>query len=146
MGIRQVTTEAEINGYIGSNLEIWRKLIIKNFAYVGEQVLNTARSTDSYKDQTGNLRSSLGYIIVEDGQVVQISSFETVKQGHEGSKAGAEYAKQLAREYPTGIVLIVVAGMNYAAYVSANGYDVHDSAELLADRLVPKMLKQLGLK
>lgn len=146
MGISQVTTEAEINGYIESKLEIWRKLIIRNFAYVGEQVLNTARSTDSYKDQTGNLRSSLGYIIVEDGQVVQISSFETVKQGYEGSKAGAEYAKQLAREYPTGIVLIVVAGMNYAAYVSAKGYDVQDSAELLADRLVPQMLKQLGLK
>lgn len=146
MGIRQVTTEAEINGYIESTLEIWRKLIIRNLLYVGEQVLNAARSTDSYKDQTGNLRSSLGYVLVEDGQIVKLSSFETVKQGQEGSKAGAEYAKQLASQYPTGIVLIVCAGMNYAAYVSAKGYDVQDSAELLAERLVPQMLKQLGYK
>lgn len=146
MGIRQVTTEAEINGYIESTLEIWRKLIIRNLLYVGEQVLNAARSTDSYKDQTGNLRSSLGYVLVEDGQIVKFSSFETVKQGQDGSKAGAEYAKQLAAQYPTGIVLIVCAGMNYAAYVSAKGYDVQDSAELLAERLVPQMLKNLGYK
>lgn len=146
MGIRQVTPQAEINGYIESKLEIWRKLIIRNLAYVAEQVLNAARSTDSYKDQTGNLRSSIGYVIVEDGQVVDVSSFEVVKQGHEGAKKGEEYAKSLARKFSKGIVLIVCAGMDYAAYVSAKGYDVADSAKLLADRLVPQMLKQLGLK
>lgn len=146
MPIRQVTPQAEINSYIESRLEIWQQLIIRNLAYIGEQVLNAARSTNSYKDQTGNLRSSLGYVLVQDGQVIQMSSFATVKQGQEGSKTGADYAKRLARKYRKGIVLIVCAGMNYAAYVSAKGYDVQDSAELLADRLVPQMLKQLGLK
>jgi hypothetical protein len=34
--------------------------------------------------------------------------------------------------------------MNYAAYVERNGYNVLTSAELLADELVPKLLKQLG--
>ena len=146
MGINQVTPQREINNYIDDKLEAWRKIIIRNLAYVGEQVLNAARSTDSYKDQTGNLRSSIGYVIVEDGQVIDVSNFETVKQGREGSRVGSEYIKSLAEKFRTGIVLIVCAGMNYATYVSANGYDVLDSAELLADRLVPKMLKQLGLK
>lgn len=146
MGIKQVTPQREINNYIDDKLEAWRKIIIRNLAYVGEQVLNAARSTDSYKDQTGNLRSSIGYVIVEDGQVIDVSNFETVKQGREGSRVGSEYIKSLAEKFRTGIVLIVCAGMNYATYVSANGYDVLDSAELLADRLVPKMLKQLGLK
>ena len=36
--------------------------------------------------------------------------------------------------------------MRYASFVSAKGYDVLDSAELLAERLVPDMLKRLGLK
>lgn len=146
MPIRQVTPNSEINSYIERKLEIWRQLLIRNFSYVGEQVLNAARSTNSYKDQTGNLRSSLGYVVAVDGKVADISSFAVVKNGQEGSKTGADYARKLARKYPKGIVLIVCAGMNYAAYVSAKGYDVEDSAELLADRLVPQMLRQLGLK
>lgn len=146
MPIRQVTPNSEVNSYIERKLEIWRQLLIRNFSYIGEQVLNAARSTDSYKDQTGNLRSSLGYVIAVDGRVADISSFAVVKNGQEGSKTGADYARKLALKYPKGIVLIVCAGMNYAAYVSAKGYDVEDSAELLADRLVPQMLRQLGLK
>ncbi|WP_418202507.1 hypothetical protein [Bacteroides sp.] len=146
MPIRQVTPNSEVNSYIERKLEIWRQLLIRNFSYIGEQVLNAARSTDSYKDQTGNLRSSLGYVVAVDGRVADISSFAVVKNGQEGSKTGADYARKLARKYPKGIVLIVCAGMNYAAYVSAKGYDVEDSAELLADRLVPQMLRQLGLK
>ncbi|MCC8036707.1 MAG: hypothetical protein LIP02_01005 [Bacteroidales bacterium] len=146
MPIRQVTPNSEINSYIERKLEIWRQLLIRNFSYIGEQVLNAARSTNSYKDQTGNLRSSLGYVVAVDGRVADISSFAVVKNGQEGSKTGADYARKLARKYPKGIVLIVCAGMNYAAYVSAKGYDVEDSAELLADRLVPQMLRQLGLK
>lgn len=146
MPIRQVTPNSEVNSYIERKLEIWRQLLIRNFSYIGEQVLNAARSTNSYKDQTGNLRSSLGYVVAVDGRVADISSFAVVKNGQEGSKTGADYARKLARKYPKGIVLIVCAGMNYAAYVSAKGYDVEDSAELLADRLVPQMLRQLGLK
>lgn len=141
-----MTPDAEISGYIERKLEVWRQLLIRNFSIVGERVLNAARSTDSYKDRTGNLRSSLGYVVAVDGKVADISSFEVVKNGQEGSRAGADYARTLARKYPKGIVLIVCAGMNYAAYVSAKGYDVEDSAELLADRLVPQMLRQLGLK
>lgn len=146
MPIRQVTPNSEINSYIERTLETWTQLLIRNFSYIGEQVLNAARSTNSYKDQTGNLRSSLGYVVAVDGRVADISSFAVVKNGQEGSKTGADYARKLARKYPKGIVLIVCAGMNYAAYVSAKGYDVEDSAELLADRLVPQMLRQLGLK
>ena len=145
MGIKQVTTDKEISDFIGSNLELFRFRLIRKMAYVAEQVLNAARSTDSYKDQTGNLRSSLGYVIVEDGQILDLSDFKVVKNGQEGSRTGTEYIKSLASKYRKGIVLIVCAGMNYASYVEAN-FDVLDSAELLADRLVPEMLNELGLK
>ena len=67
-------------------------------------------------------------------------------QGDSGAKSGIQYAKEVARQFPEGIVLIVVAGMNYASFVSATGRDVLDSAELLADKLVPQILKQLGFK
>lgn len=36
--------------------------------------------------------------------------------------------------------------MNYAAYVEARNYNVITSAELLANKLVPQIMKQLGFK
>lgn len=135
---------SEIDKYIEQQIERVTTATIRALMYVGERCLNEARQTDSYKDRTGNLRSSLGYIIVMDGKIVHQSDFAVVKQGHEGSKSGIQYAKELARQFPEDIALIVVAGMHYAVYVAAKGYDILDSAELLADRLVPKMLKQVG--
>lgn len=155
MPIRLVTPNAEINGYIERELEKVRESLIRDLASVGERVVNKARSLPSlpasaagkphqpsYIDWSTNLRSSIGYAVVVDGEVANISGFEAVKNGQEGSKAGADYARELARRYPKGIVLIVCAGMNYASYVSAKGYDVLDSAELLADELA----RELGLK
>ena len=83
-------------------------------------------------------------MIVKDGKIVQMSDVTTVKNGREGTQGGAAFARQLVKEFPSGIVLIVVAGMNYAAHVSARGYNVLDSAELLAEQLVPSLMKQLG--
>ena len=144
MGITQVTPDTEISEYI--ELIIKRKIdaMTRFMQHIGEQCLNAARDTNSYENQTGNLRSSLGYVIVLDGKIIDKSDFEVVKKGYEGAKSGLSYAKKVARQFPEGLVLIVVAGMEYAAYVSAKGYDVIDSAELLADRLVPRILKQLG--
>lgn len=144
MPIKNLTPEGAISDFIGQQVERITSALIYNLCAVGEQVLNQARSTNSYKDQTGNLRSSIGYVVAVDGEVVQSSSFEVVKDGADGSRDGKSYALELVKQFPEGIVLIVVAGMNYASYVSAKGYDVLDSSEVLADRLVPEILKQLG--
>ena len=108
--------------------------------------MNTARSSHTYRDQTGNLSSSIGYAVSIDGQVVQCSSFQVVLNGSEGAKDGLEYVQDVISKYPQGIVLVIVAGKNYAVYVSDKGYDVLDSAETLAETLVPRMMKQLGFK
>lgn len=144
MPIKNLTPEGAISEFIGQQVERVTSALIYNLCAVGEQVLNQARSTNSYKDQTGNLRSSIGYVVAVDGEVVQSSSFEVVKDGADGSRDGKSFALDLVKQFPEGIVLIVVAGMNYASYVSAKGYDVLDSSEVLADRLVPEILKQLG--
>lgn len=146
MPIKRLTPAAEIDRYVAGRVEAIKQALVYNLCAVGEQVLNAARNTNSYKDQTGNLRSSIGYVVSVDGEIVQMSSFEVVKDGSQGAKGGKEYALQLIKDFPQGIVLIVVAGMNYASYVSAKGYDVLDSSELLADKLVPQMLAKLGFK
>lgn len=146
MPIKQTTTEEQIDAYIAQRVNAVQNAILDRMSYIGEQVLNAARSTNSYKDQTGNLRSSIGYVIVKNGSVVRASSFEQVKDGTDGTSKGQSYAESLASRFKDGIALIVVAGMNYAAYVKKRGYDVIDSSELLAEQLVPQMLQELGLK
>lgn len=135
----------EVIDYLDKRIAAVEKAVLYNFGVIGERVLNAARSTNSYKDQTGNLRSSIGYVIVKDGRIVQSSDFAVVKDGDKGNKEGKAFARELAREYDKGIVLIVVAGMNYGVHVSNKGKDVLESAELLAEKLVPRMLATLGL-
>lgn len=148
MPIRQLTPKADIDRFIANRVDAMKSELLRRLHYVGERVLNQARanSIKSYKDQTGNLRSSVGYVIAVDGRVVETSSFEVVKKGHKGSQGGKDFALQKVSEFPRGIVLIVVAGMNYAQHVTDRGRDVLDSSELLANRLVPEMLRKLGLK
>ena len=149
MAIKQLTPKEEIERYVDEQVSRLRQVLLRNLAYIGEQCLNAARQTDSYKDQTGNLRSSIGYVIVENGRIIKASNFAPSDKGTDkskGQKVGKAYAKKLAALFPSGITLLIVAGMNYAAYVSAKGYDVLDSSELKADLLTENMLKQLGLK
>lgn len=132
---------------VGNNIE---RAIINTLMYVGEMCVNRARSVNTYQDQTGNLRNSIGYVIVKDGKVVH-SNFERTavprvakkpEQG-DGLVTGLEFAEKLAGGYPHGYALIVVAGMAYALEVESRGLDVLSSAELLAEQVVPRMLKNL---
>ena len=143
MPIKQLTSEAEINSFIEDKVKRIEKALVYNLSFVGEQVLNAARSTNSYKDQTGNLRSSIGFVVAVNGKVKNTSDFGVVKNGANGAKSGKAYAKELVRNYPQGVCLIVVAGVDYAVHVSNMGYDVLDSSELLAEKLVPQILAQL---
>lgn len=158
MPIRVVTPKGLIGEAIREMQERVRRVLIRNLAYVGEQVVNTARNLPSppatmagkphkpnYIDWSANLRSSIGYVLAEDGKIVSESSFEPVKGGEEGARKGRDFAESLAKEHDKGLVLIVVAGMEYARYVANKGYDVLDSAELLAKKLVPEISRQLKL-
>lgn len=145
MPITQLTPKGEIEQYIVKRTERMTMALAYNLQAVGEKIINHARQRHTYTDQTGNLTSSIGYVVAVDGKIVQTSSFDVVKSGAEGARQGRSFAEQLAQGVPHGIVLIVVAGKHYARYVSARGFDVIDSAEVLARQLIPKMLKQLGL-
>jgi len=136
--------------YVQSKVTAAINTVLYNLCYVGEQVVNEAKSTNSYKDQTNNLRSSIGYVVVYNGQIFNMQKFSRSGSGAEGDgsegvQTGTAYATKLAASYPRGIYLIVVAGMKYAIHVSNKGYDVLESAELLAEKLVPKMLTDLGI-
>jgi hypothetical protein len=141
--MQRLTPESAIEERIAFAIAMQKRRIIRQLHVIGEKCINHARSIDTYTDQTGNLRSSIGYVMVVDGEVTYISSFEVVKQGVEGASTGREFAISLAERFPRGVALIVVAGMNYAAHV-ATRYDVIDSAQLLAKRLITEMMQGLG--
>lgn len=146
MPIKQTTPMSQIDKYIQQQLKRQERVLINTLMYIGEQCVNEARSYNgkAYTDQTGNLRSSVGYVVAVDGKIKATSRFEAILDGQDGTEAGKEYAKKLVAQYPQGAVLIVVAGMHYAKYVAAKGYNVLQSAELKAEVLVPQLLRQLG--
>lgn len=121
------------------------RAIIRTFQYIAEVLVREARMKGDYIDQTGNLRSSIGAIILLDGQVVSRSGFEVVMGGSSGANEGLTYAQEIAAAYPRGIALVVVAGKDYAVHVAARGRDVLSSAVLKAEDIVPRMMRQLNL-
>ncbi len=145
MPIRRNTPQGAEQRFFEERLQRWRQAIVNTLVYVGEEVLAIARNNHKYIDQTGNLTSSIGYAVVEDGKVVKQSSFAQVKEGSKGTNEGREFLQRLISENSSGIVFIMVAGMEYAVYVEAMSLDVLDSAEQAAQRLIPQLVKQLKL-
>ena len=158
MGVKSNVNDfmREIEESINAELEKLRFEIVRQLSIIGERCVNEARSLPSlsrdnpaakyphqpnYIDDSGNLRSSIGYVIIVDGEIQALSGFESIGGAKEGAESGKEYARSLVANYPTGYALIVVAGMNYAEYVAANGYDVLDSAELIAEKMCKEIKK-----
>lgn len=120
--------------------------IVKQFSNIGEACIKIARESGDYNDITGNLRSSIGYVILVDGEVKVHGATKQYsgKQGNgaQGVAEGQALLKRLQSKFPWGVVLIVCAGMEYAAYVeNVRGKNVLASAELEAERLLNKLLK-----
>ena len=142
-----ITTAAEIDSYQKSVVKKIEGLVVSAFCTLGDKCVEVARSRaaeDSWFDDTGNLRSSIGYVVVRNGIIIKRSSFEVVKQGSEGAAEGKKLANKLARSCNKDFALIVVAGIHYAEYVEAmDNRVVLTSAEALVRRQLPIMIKQL---
>lgn len=147
MGVRLTSKLDEIHKVLLNEAVRVEKLTVRALAYLGEQCVRRIRDRPggkSWFDQSGNLRSSVGYVIARNGSIIQYSDFNQVKQGSQGVKVGKDLAEELARRYSNDYVLVIVAGMNYAKYVEAmDNKDVLASTELWAIEQVPKMLEKL---
>lgn len=115
--------------------------VFEAFAYLAEECVNRVRdrsADDSWIDRTGNLRSSIGYIITANGKPMVKGGFKPTSapdgNGAKGQSKGPSYADSIASQLAYApIALIVVAGMEYAVYVEArNNKDVLAATELWA--------------
>lgn len=135
-------SQGDINRRITNWVVSIEQRIIWTLAMAGEAFVNDARNIKTYKDQTGNLRSSIGYIIARDGEIIQ----ENIEGKTEGKTKAREVAKEVLRDNPKGFILIVVAGMEYAAAVESKGYDVITGSVPATKALLKKKIKEYGLR
>lgn len=142
MGIKPKTPKRQIEQYTLEQIRKKEQEIIETLLYIGEKCVNDARTKGGYTDRTGNLRNSIGYVVIHDGNVVSPMSFK----GGKGAEEGQKFIDKLKAHYKKGFTLIVVAGMSYASYVEAKGLNVLASSELKAIDMTPRMLRKIGIK
>lgn len=144
MGVKVAFSKDAIRGRFDAFLDKVQEQQIKRLQMLGEMCVTHARSIPreiGFEDQTGNLRSSIGYAVFVDGVAVH-TSYNEVKGGSIGAKTGEVLAQKIGQDMQ-GVCLVVTAGMNYALYVESRGRDVITSAEQLAERELPRMLEKL---
>ena len=122
---------------------------IKGLNKVGMDTVAAIRKSEvSYWiDHSGNLRSSIGYIVVHDGRIIG-KNFELVNgRGEEGRAKGESYAEELATQFPSGYALIIVAGMEYASYVeNVESRTVLAGGTILAKQLLQEIIDKYNAK
>ena len=146
MGIKAKFTQDDVRKRFDAFLNEIEKKQIARLQRLGEMCLVEARTNKGYMMQTGALLSSTGYEVFVDGVAIH-SQFDAASGAESnaaetGIKSGQNIAETIGKG-TKGIALVVVAGMNYAAYVEAKGYNVLSSAEHLAERELPRMLEKL---
>lgn len=107
---------------------------IEWLSMVGEEAYDKAMASHAFQSRTGCLLSSIGWGVARGGSIIRRGGFNQVLDGGEGVKQGVKTLEEAAS--PEGLELIFVAGMGYATFVEARGYDVNTAGELIIDELM----------
>ena len=144
--IRLVTSQKAIDELFAKAAKIIFDRVQYNLNYLGLLCIRRIRDRsgdESWYDQTGNLRSSIGYAIYSYGRKQIESAFDSVRGSSEGSEKGRKMVADLASKYSDTYALVVVAAMEYADYVEAiDSKDVLASTEIYAKSEVNKYLQK----
>ena len=137
MPSRDLATE-----YIAKCKEVIKTHTIRALSRLGNECVNYVRDRtpeESWEDHTGNLRSSVGYMILNNGEQVETGGFQPTKapegNGTEGQAEGEKFLKEVVTEIANdnSFALVIVAGMNYAEKVEAlDNKNVLSGAHLFA--------------
>lgn len=148
-GLTPLFTSNDVQRWSDKFKDRAEKKMGETLAYVGERFVTLARDRspeESFRDITGNLRSSISYIVVKDGKIL-FENFQrsgSGTEGNEGVNKARRLASILARTHSKGYVLIGMAGMDYAIYVeNMENKDVISSPEVAANKELRILIKQI---
>jgi hypothetical protein len=126
-----------LNSHLENFIEDKKNNLVEILKKAGEEAVDRSRAKAKTGPFTGggfgnitwNLRGSIGYVIVKDHQIID-RYFPPLPDGDQGTAKGIKYAEEIALLLDDGdIMLIVVAGEEYAYFVEAKGYDVISGSE-----------------
>ncbi len=129
--------------YLADQIKRIESILIRELEILVAKLENHAKRSAEYEDQTSNLKSSIGGVVLKDGRPITFRGFSGTS---DGTSTGLEFLNSLISEHGRGYVILVVAGMNYASYVE-NYHDLNvlKKTELKMERDLPKILKRLKL-
>ena len=146
-GLTPMWSNREVERWFDYFVERAEERIYRLLQRAGEEFVKIARKKGNYQDHTGNLRSSIGYVIVKDGDILTENYKLSDKEGsdkHTGLREAKRLVSELASVYPDGWVLIGVAAMPYAVYVEAiDNLDVASVATEHTEAWIKKQSKVL---
>lgn len=132
--------------FTGKANEIVRSAIEDVYAEAGIYVVYSIRSgqMSNWDDDTGNLRSSIGWAVCRKGRIVRKSRFGVVLNGSDGAAKGIALIERLASEYAHyDMALFIVAGEEYAVYVEAiDNKVVLAGGQLYIEKNITRRLKE----
>lgn len=134
-------------GQIMHTQSVYKNQMIYMLGFVLEELINHAKESGEYLDQTSNLRSSIGGVLIYNKKVISSKGFKPESGDSEGHIIGLDYINGLLSEMDDGFGILVVAGMNYAVYVEdVHGLNVLEKTKLKAQAEVPRMMQELNRK
>lgn len=145
MVIRMTTKASDLQSFLDRAAKRLQQSVLKALTKLGEECVVRIRdrsSKESWIDHTGNLRSSIGYSVFDQGRKFMSSAFPQVLLGTEGTVKGKKMIDSLAKEYSRVYALVVVAAMEYAGEVEAlESKDVLSSTKTWALSQVEQRVK-----
>ena len=130
----------QLNQYINQQAIRIEKALIYALEYHVTQLQNHAKKEGTYNDITGNLRNSIGGVVLKNGKPVTY-------KGIENSSSATIFIDSLIPRFPNGYVLLIVAGMEYATYVeNRHNLNVLSKTELKMKAELPGILAKLKKK
>lgn len=172
MPIKPMFNESTVKAYAKKKQEAYEAAVVANIRDCGNDFIKNARTRGNYTDRTANLRNSIGYVIFKDGEVLESvypndarpNPLYATDEGFSGKYppgVGAKFGYDLAIEVgenfapERGYLLVVTAGMEYAAFVEAGAsegrpnkrpYDVISGSAVLAEAFIKRAMARLHSK
>lgn len=143
MGIKYVSGYNLIPEAVREFQERVENATVYYFSYMGEKLTKYAKEMHSYTDRTGNLTNSIGYAVVKGGKIINTGD---MMGSSEAKAASLQVLQEMMDRINHQFALIIIAGMEYASYVEAKGYNVIMPAELKAKAEMPSVIQRIKLE